>query len=409
MGLVGSDEACYKDICEGGPRKKSRRLIGLVPRSTTTMSYPTRILLLALAAVLAGGCSSRREPEPLPSPSPPAAVKAADVEKTVEEPAAEAAETAAETAEEKYDPCALPRPGEEADWLDRTRRGVQRSVCSAALWFDSLFGKDRAYDERDETFGWVRPTFEWDEVEGLRPRLKMRAKISLPAFDNRLNAVFGRTSEEAFIEDSSDSAREDFSNSFSDTDDEWLVGLGYTPVRNAKRRFDFTGGIKLRAPPDVFVQGRYRRQFFLRDVNLVRFRQTAFWDTDDGLGFSTQVDAEHLFDTGGVLRWRNRGKVAQRINGVEWLSELTLFQSLAPGQAIAWQAEILGETDEVFVKRYALRAIYRRQMSREWLILELRPGFAWIRERPDDRRQFTPVLAFGFELHFGKSHGTSFH
>lgn len=274
------------------------------------------------------------------------------------------------------------------------------------MWFDSLFGQDRAYEEYDQTFGWIQTRIEWDEKDGVEPGLRFRAKYNLPQLEGRLSAVFGRSGGEAFEGDEPGQADE-LPETFRATDDEWILGLGYSPVRGPRRRFDVTGGIRLESIINPFLEGRYRRQFFLSQRNLVRVRQSVFWELDDGYGVGSRVDYEHILGRRTLFRWLNRGILAQRIDGVRWLSEVTVFRRLGTrGEAIAYRLELRGETEaEVAIERLTARTIYRRPLRGERLYLELRPGIEWRREHPEEERQPYFQLSVGLELRFGDKLG----
>jgi hypothetical protein len=290
-------------------------------------------------------------------------------------------------------------------WLDRGQDRLGWSVCRATLWFDGLFGDERAVEERDTTYGYVQPRFEWSEHDGFDPKVRLRAKFNLPVADRRFNALLGRT--EADDDDlprdpSRETGAEQLPESFRDADDEWLVGLGYSPVRGSRRRLDFDAGIKVRDPPDLFVQGRHRRHWFLSERDLIRLRQTVFWRNDDGAGTSVNLDLERVLRSPYVARWRSGGTYAQELQGVEWFHELTLFQRLGEKTALAYALGADGATDaEVPVRKYSAEVIYRRSILRPWLYVELRPGIDWRRRERELDRELEPVFGAGLQIHFG--------
>jgi hypothetical protein len=292
-----------------------------------------------------------------------------------------------------------------ATWLDRSQERLGWSVCRATLWFDGLFGDPRAIAERDTTYGYVQPKLDYNEEDGVDPDGRFRAKFNLPLADRRFNALLGRNESddgEESRETDRDDGSEQLPESFRDADDDWLVGLGYSPVRGARKRLDFDAGIEVSTPPDFFAQGRYRRHWFLSQRDLVRARQTVFWRTDDGFGTRLNFDFERVLNRPYVARWRNAVTWAQEIEGVEWFSEVTLFQRLGERTALAYQLSADGATDaEVPVKNYGFEVIYRRNILREWLFLELRPGLDWRRRELEDNRELEPVMSIGLQINFG--------
>jgi hypothetical protein len=289
-------------------------------------------------------------------------------------------------------------------WLDRSQQRLGWSVCRATLWFDGLFGDERAVTERDATYGYVEPKLGYNEHDGIDPDAKVRAKYSLPVANRRFNALIGRNDENADQRESrSSEPSEQLPESFREADDEWLVGLGYSPVRGNRKRIDFDAGLKLSTSPDVFVQGRYRRHWFMGEDNLVRFRDAVFWRSDDGLGTRVDIDYERVLAAHPlVFRWRNSGTYAQRVEGVDWFEELTLFHRLGLKTALAYVLNADGETDaEVPVRNYGFELVYRRNILREWLFIELRPGVDWRRREVEDQRKLEPVFLAGLQINFG--------
>lgn len=293
---------------------------------------------------------------------------------------------------------------DRGSWLDRSHERLGWSVCRASLWFDGLFGDEHAIAERDATYGYVQPKLDYNEHDGVDPGARFRAKFNLPLAERRFNALIGRSSGEDEEREarSDDEGMEELPESFRDADDDWLVGLGYAPVRGPRNRLDFDAGIEVRTPVDVFVQGRYRRHWFLSQRDLVRVRETVFWRTDDRLGTRLNVDLERVLGGSHVARWRNSATWAQEIEGVEWFVELTLFERLGLETALAYVLSADGMTDaEVTVGNYGFEVIYRHNVLREWLFVELRPGLDWRRRELSSKREFEPVMSVGLQINFG--------
>lgn len=362
----------------------TRALKGLLPVGACSSML---IVVACLATHPAAAQQEAQEKTPTAATEEPAGVQDA----TEEPPAAEEGAVA---------PCAV-EPEDGDTWLEWTRDHVGLTVCRAALWFDGLFGAERVYEERDATFGWVKPSVTWNEIDGLDPDIELRVKLSLPRFDRRLSALAGRLDPDDVVEDS-ERAELSIPEAFRDTEDEWLLGLGYSPVRGDRRRFDLNAGLEVRTPPDVFFQARYRRQWFPTERSLIRWRETGFWHSEDGFGASTGLDVERLVARRFLVRWRARGTLAQHIDGVEWFGEMVLFHRLTRRQALAYRLSGSGESEaELPDDRYDLSVVYRRPMLRDWLFLELQPGATWRREEAGGERRLEPVLGIAVELQFG--------
>jgi hypothetical protein len=382
--------------------------------------YPaTPVTLLAsLLAVLATPSLAWGEADPATRSATwsttiqPVSAEAAVVEEVVEVPDVEVAEAgvpgdAATNGDAKPSaPC--PELDDGTPMLDKFRHGVERSVCVTAWRFDSLFGvlPEDQIVERRSTHGRLRLGVKWDERDGFQEEVALRAQVHLPIAERRMRLIFGRDTDEAFIEGGS---REFDGVTLTEEDEErnWLLGLGYEPIRGTRSRLSLGAGVRLRTPPDPFVQASYWYQTRVHENLLLRARQTVFWENEDGFGTTTRVSLERLLAGRRMLRWANHLRVSEATDGMRWNTNLTLYQALAEDRAIALRGEVRGETGrDVNPIEYNLRLIHRSSFLKEWLFLELQAGGGWLREEEDESREFVPEAAVIFEMAFGRRPGT---
>lgn len=305
-------------------------------------------------------------------------------------------------------PCALPQDDPGA-WIDWVQRSIFKSVCSSARWFDGLFGNDAAFAEAEPTIGWFRGAVVWNERDGVDVDGTLRTKFHLPnvqKVESRVRGFFGRVSNEEFARETG-SPLQRRPDVFRDAEDEeWLLGLGYSPVKNSRRRLDIGGGLNVAWPPDVWVRARYRRHAFWGDRTLGRYRQTLFWKQEDGAGASTIFDLERMIKKRFLLGWNGSATFSQATDGVDWLTSWVLYQALTPGSALAYRFAIDGETGaDVPLNVYSIRLTYRGRISREWLFLEARPEVAYRKFERGGDWDVVPGLYVGFEIHFGEDAG----
>jgi hypothetical protein len=132
-------------------------------------------------------------------------------------------------------------------------------------------------------------------------------------------------------------------------------------------------------------------------------REAVFWQNSEGFGTTTRLTLDRALTDKLLLRWANVGKYTEETNGLEWYSQLTLFQSLNDRTGLAWQGQVEGETDnEVPTTRSGVRLIMRRQLDPEWLFLELRGGVSWPRRKLEESREASPEVGIALEMQFGE-------
>jgi hypothetical protein len=289
-------------------------------------------------------------------------------------------------------------------WIDRMQAGLYRSMCSTAVWFDGFFGSARFDDEYQATHGSLAVGALWDERDHWDPSVRFRIQVELPQFSDRFSAFVGKVDADEFVTEQ----RDDFDTlprQFGqDVDDKVLFGLGYSEPRRHGGHFDASVGTSLDFPTDPYAKFTYRFALPLLERNLLRLRESIFWEESERLGATTRIDLERLFTDDLLWRWTASATFTQKSEGVRWFSQLTLFQNLHEGQAISYQLGITAESDlEVPVTDYGLRVIYRRSIfDREWLFLELRSSITWPREDLVEHREANLGAGVALEMMFGE-------
>jgi hypothetical protein len=290
--------------------------------------------------------------------------------------------------------------------VDDARRLLHETLCGASLWFDGLFGEGRDVAAARSVYGRLELATTYSEAEGTKVRVRLRLRAQFPNLENRLEAFLGREDDEEDVI----RGREEglgLSSQFLnvETREHWLGGLGYSLPGNYKVKRDFRIGLKGGREPEVFAQGRLRRNFLIGPRDALRLRETLFWTNRDGFGSTSSVDYDHLLSRTLLFRWGSVGTVSESTDGLDWRSALVLYNNLQGRRAIAYEAFVRGETEEVELKEYGLRTIYRQSLlGRPWLYGELVAGYSWPQLEVDAEREGSALIGFGIELHYGRDY-----
>jgi len=289
-------------------------------------------------------------------------------------------------------------------WIDRMHGAFYKSMCFTAVWFDGFFGSARFDDEYQATHGSFAVGALWDERDHWDPSVRFRVQMALPQLNDRFSAFVGKVDPDEFVTE----LRDDFDTlprQFGrEVDDEVLFGLGYRQPGRRGGYFDAGIGTSLDAPDEPYVKGTYRIAVPMLERNLLRLRETVFWEDRERLGATTRFDLDRLLSDDFLARWTGSATVTQETEGIRWLSHVTLFRNLGIGRAISYQAGITAESDrEVPITDYGLRVIYRRTIfDRDWLFLELRSSLTWPRESLLENREAVWGAGVAIEMMFGE-------
>ena len=254
--------------------------------------------------------------------------------------------------------------GEET-WVDVSHAYVTANAQALTEWMDQFFGDETHNLEQAESLLRLQLINRWDTEEGYAPRLRPRGKLQLPRISRRLDLVF------------SDQAQDD-----EDLDDDRLndrIGLQYLLGEGGRSRFDTTLGLTSSGlKPGL----RYRNQGSIVDELGYRFVQRVQWERDERFYGTTQLDLNYKQDDDTVWRWSQRGLWGENSEGVEWRSRLALRRRhlLASERPLAVEHFLLvdGVTrPDAFVRNYRLGTIFRRQVYRPYMFVELEPSYSF--------------------------------
>lgn len=303
----------------------------------------------------------------------------------------------------EVNPCEASKD-DQGTWLDKSQTMVYETVCGSVAWFDGFFG-DRRYDqESGNTFGRIGLSTFWDERDGFDTKFRFRARLALPELQERASLLIGRGNEQELIEERPD-LQDAIPGNFSQIeDDSFLVGLGYSRGQGLKRGLDFSVGAKVRLPPEPYVKAAYRRAWELSESTLFRIRPLVYWRYEEGLGSTLHLDLDHLITKTSMVRWSNSGNVSQDqdVEGVRWLTYLSLFRALSNRRALSYHLLAGGETEaDVRLQNYGFELRYRQRVLREWLFIELLSSLTWPREFLTEERETNFGIGIGIEMYFG--------
>jgi len=316
----------------------------------------------------------------------------------------DAAESTAEATTEKKTPSEVCKPDESGGALiDRVHSGLFKLTCSSVSWFDGLFG-DRRYDQEYRgTNGSLTVGSLWSQRNNFDRVLRFRAHVYLPQLSEKFHAFVGRSNREDLVTESQ-SELYSLPNQFNrGTDDDVFLGVGYAEPMRKHGSFSADTGVGLQFPLDPYVRGSYRYSRPVGDSNIMRLRESIFWENVEGFGTTGVIDWDHSVNAQSLLRWTNSGTYSENSHGLRWFSVLTLFYSMNYDRAFAYEVAANGRTDlPVPLEDYGAAVIFRQRVWRDYLILELRTGVDWPRQFLEETRRANLNAALAFELRYGR-------
>jgi len=291
---------------------------------------------------------------------------------------------------------------EKDPWIDRAHQGVFNAVWRSAMRMDRWFGGGTDEAAYMETTGSLAPAILYDRFDGVQPRLRFQVDVPLPQLNERLHAFIGRVNREEYVTEGRPGSGA-FARQYGGPteEDDTLLGIRYRDPKDGGH-WEADAGLRIRSPLDPFVKGSYRFDHGDSEHTLMSFRETAFWQNTEKLGFTSRVDVERILREVYLLRWTTAATISQRSDGVKGYMSLITMRGLPGRRAVAAELFAQGEMDaEVPLGNYGVKLAYRRSITRDWLVLETRVSMTWPKDYAYQERKATWGVGVGLEMFFG--------
>jgi hypothetical protein len=266
-----------------------------------------------------------------------------------------------------------------------------------------LFGSRPFDSEYRATHGTVTVGGQWSQHRGFDKTLRFQGRFYFPQITQNFNAFVGRADRNDIVDDTRSEVFDLPKQFNTGLDESVFVGLGFNEKMKKRGSFDLDAGVRIDNPIDPYVKGSYRYSRPIGESNLLRLRETLFWQNKEGFGTNLLVEWNHVFNSENLLRWTNSGLFSEKSIGVRWSSDLNLYHLIDTERAIALEMFANGNTlFEVPLTTYGTAVIFRQLVWRKWLYLELRTGVDWPRDFLGEERKLDPNAALSFEMRFGQ-------
>jgi len=273
---------------------------------------------------------------------------------------------------------------------------VSREVVDLGHRLDRLFG-GREYDP-DAAGSRLRLTLvNQIEEDGVSVEPKIRLRLALPNTERRFNLIFESEDEEDALRPGESPRPVVYSGTSSETRTSYVAGVQYIRALADYWNFDTSAGARLRAHPELFVQARLGRSFFV-DLWELRLSEAAFWRRTDGLGSTTEFLAQRPLP-GGPWFLRSVTLATWLHDDQQWFysQDFSLSYEFTPLSAIQARLGVRAESQpNTQVTEYFVNIGWRRNVYKDWLFAELRPELFFDRDDDfdPDPRLFLIVEAF---------------
>lgn len=293
------------------------------------------------------------------------------------------------------------------NFVDKYHAYLQDRVNQPAVWFDNFFGDPETDDDELPTsFVRLRISAQYTEGEGFYLPVRLRANIKLPRASRKLRLIIAGENEEE-LQSSADRDTTTTVTGEKSTDEKSTVGLRYTLYKTLRAKLHFGGGVSNIVPLEYYGRVSYRRLIHIGRKNIIRLKQSGFWDSVDGYGETSRLDLERAFAHEITGRLSLSGTYYDsdpdtEINrGLNWAVETSFFKHLTTKTAVAFDLGTYGVTRPASeITNYKIAGRIRTNPLRPWLFLEIDPAVTFPRDEITGERHAIGAITVMMEIQF---------
>ena len=288
----------------------------------------------------------------------------------------------------------------EASTVDRVHQTLSETISSSAGWLDKFFDDSNYSDEDNRSSFRLTLSSLIEDGEDVDFGAKIRFRVALPRWENRLQLIIAGNSEDADSIDG-DFEDDDFEQE-TNGDRSFALGLRYFTRQTERHNVSLSGGLRWRDnSPKLFIEPRYR---FFRNAGTwdMRFIQKIGWFDSEGWKSSSRLQFERTF--GDDYFFRTEGRLNWYEDDEGWFPELNFVvrKPLSRKRVVSFEWRNYFETEpDNILESSVLKLRYRQRVYRRWLWFEVAPQVTF---PEDEDYNWKPGITLKLEAYFGLSH-----
>ncbi|WP_226911380.1 hypothetical protein [Gallaecimonas mangrovi] len=262
-------------------------------------------------------------------------------------------------------------------WVDSTSRGI-----------DGFFGSDESL--KVDNHSYLRLSQEYILRQNLPDDedLAVRYRLQLPTTEKRLKLIVESDPEETQGTLEQQAARDTRSGRF-DGGQGAVIGLERQGKKEDKRQAwvnRFSGGVKLHLPPDPYVRYTAERLWQLGNSPWsLEFNGRLSWFNSDGYSARSLMDIGRPIDEKNNLRFVTQFQWQEDYDKLEFYQRAEWSQIINSRSAIRYSGVLVGQSaHNPRIDDYYVEAVYRRNIHKGLLFLDVSPGLHFPREADFD-------------------------
>lgn len=262
-------------------------------------------------------------------------------------------------------------------FLDDHQQDMSNYLRQYILGVDNFFTDSASVDEN--TGSYIRITLEslWPEGQGAEFDGGISLKLRLPKTQKKLKLVITND-----IEEQKGSLEKETGETTSVADGEersLFAGIERTKGKG-KWKIKPSIGLRIRSPLDLYFRLRGNRDVTFNKW-LLSLNESLYWFDSTGFGSDTTVRWDRPLSNKLLFRSSSFLRYTDLLDYFEMSQTFSLTQTLSQKRAITYKIGAFGQSEpSLHATTYLLNALYRNNIHKDYLFLDIQPQLLFERE-----------------------------
>ncbi|WP_417358634.1 hypothetical protein [Gallaecimonas pentaromativorans] len=274
-------------------------------------------------------------------------------------------------------------PGWAVERIDPVYNMVSGWVNSTSRNIDGFFGTDESLKVENHSYLRISQEFLLRQNRANDTDTGIRYRLQLPTTQERLKLIVESDPEETLGTLQQQAARDTRTGRF-DGGQGAVIGLEKQEGEDKTVAWDnsFSGGVKLRLPPDPYLRFTSERLWQLgQSPWTLEFDGRLSWFNSDGFSARGLVDIGRHLDERHYLRFVSQVQWQEDYDHLEFYQRAEYNRIINRRSAIRYSAVVVGEgASDPRINDYFLETLYRRNIHKGFIFVDVAPSLHFPRE-----------------------------
>ena len=267
-------------------------------------------------------------------------------------------------------------------FLDEHQQLISSRLQQYVLGIDNFFTDSTSIEKRTGSYLRIQLGVLWPEREGLEFDGGISLRLRLPKTQEKMKLVIASDPDEQ------KSSLERETGVTSSTDSGGLyTGIEKDLGDDRKWRIRPSIGIKIRSPLDWYARVKGNREILFDKWNLGIY-QNFYWFDSSGFGSETTMRWDRAFSDKFLFRSESFVRYTDLNDYFDMSQTFSIIHTLSMKRAITYKVGVFGQSEQpaFHATDYLINALYRSNIHKDYLFLDIQPQILFEKENNFDSR-----------------------